>query len=229
MGNEKVKLREAIKKAETNLYKISKQLEETEKTNLSLKEIYESILTMERITEENPELSSSTAEAIKEKKLVSLYKQMQEQFTKVKEQINSFEDNSTRAKLFLENFRTARNYVFKDFSSMTEFVKEAYPLFSISMISFKPEFVGTVNLEKIAEELNEEPKGNQMLQIPTEKLSQLIKIIEKNGLFKNARIENELLKIVLKGNNEVLVDSDNSRIRRLDRLCKQFDGECKDN
>ena len=82
---------------------------------------------------------------------------------------------------------------------------------------------------KIAEELNEEPKGNQMLQIPTEKLSQLIKIIEKNGLFKNARIENELLKIVLKGNNEVLVDSDNSRIRRLDRLCKQFDGECKDN
>jgi len=229
MTNEKVNLREAIKKAEANLYKISKQFEETENANTSLKEIYDSILTMERITEENPELSSITAEAIKEKKLVSLYKQMEEHFAKVKQQINSFEDHSTRAKLFLENFRTARTYVFKDFDSMTQFVKEAYPLFSISRISFKPEFVGTVDLGKIAEELNEEPKGNQMLQIPTDKLAKLIEIIEKKGLFKNARIENELLKIVLKGNTEVLVDSDNTRIRRLDRLCKQFDGECKDN
>lgn len=228
MDNEKVHLREAIKKAENNLYKIANQFEETEKTNSNLKEIYESILTIERITEENPELSSIAAEAIKEKKLVSLYKQMEEHFAKIKKQINSFEDHSTRAKLFLEDFRTARTYVFKDIDSMTEFVKNAYPLFSISRISFKPEFVGTVNLKKIAEEINEEPKGNQFLQMPTEKLPKLIGIIEKKGLFKNARIENELLKIVLKENTKVLVNSDNTRIRRLDRLCKQFGGECKE-
>ncbi len=228
MINEKVQLREAIKKTESSLYKISNQFEETEKTIQMLKEIYSNILLMEKITEENPSLNSTATNAIKEKKLVSLHKKMQEKFEKIKQQINSFEDKSMRAQLFLENFRTARTYEFKDTNSMAEFVKEAYPLFSISRITFKPEFIGTVDLKKIAEEIKEEPKGNQMIQIPTEKLPELIELIEKKGLFKNAKLENELLKVFLKGNTEVVVDSDNTRIRRLDRLCKQYDGECKE-
>jgi len=83
-------------------------------------------------------------------------------------------------------------------------------------------------LEAIAEELKEEAKGNQTLFISTEKIADLIQIIEKKGLFKNSRIENELLKMALKGNTTVSVDSDNNRIRRLDRLCKQFDGTWKE-
>ncbi len=228
MANEKVELKEAIKKAENNLYKISNQFEEIKKANEMMKEIYDNILLMEKITEENPTLTSIVSNAIKEKKLVSLFKKMQEDFIPIKEKVNSFEDSETRAKLFLENFRTTRLYEFKDLDSMELFIKQAYPLFSISRINFKPEYVGTIDLQKIAEELKEEPKGNQMINIPTEKLSDLIGIIEKKGLFKNARIENELLKIAVKGENTVAVDSDNTRIRRLDRLCKQFDGICKE-
>jgi len=193
-----------------------------------LKEVYDSLLLMERITEENPALNSIASEAIKEKKLVSLYKKMEEELQKSRQKINSFEDQGTRTKLFLENFRTSRTYSFNDFDSMTEFIKQAYPLFSISRVSFKPEFLGTINLDSIANELKETAKGNQLINIPAEKLSELIQIIEKKGLLKNSRIENELLKIVLKGETVISVDSDNSRIRRLDRLCKQFDGNWKE-
>ncbi|MBU2100844.1 hypothetical protein KKG83_06645 [Candidatus Micrarchaeota archaeon] len=228
MANEKVQLREAIKKAEANLYKISKQAEEAEKFNSMLKEVYDSLLLMERITEENPALNSIVSEAIKEKKLVSLYKKMEETLEKTRTGINSFEDHETRTKLFLENFRTNRTYYFNNFDSMTDFIKQAYPLFSISRVVFKPEFIGTVKLDSIAETIKEEAKGNQELSIPTEKINELIELIEKKGMLKNSRIENELLKIVLKGNNEISVDSDNSRIRRLDRLCKQFDGNWKE-
>ncbi|MFH1663516.1 MAG: hypothetical protein ABH986_01755 [archaeon] len=228
MANEKIQLNNALKKAESSLYKISNQFEEAEKLNSMIGEIFENILLMEKLTEENPALLSGISKEIKEKKLGSLYKQMEEKLSAAKEKINSFEDKTIRAKLFLENFRTNRVYAFKNIDLMTEFVKQAYPLFSISRISFKPEFIGTVSLDTLAEELEEETKGNQQIVIPTEKLPKLMEIIEKKGLFRNARIENDLLKIVLKGNNEVSVDSDNTRIRRLDRLCRQFDGTCKE-
>ncbi len=228
MVNEKAQLRETIKKTESNLYKLSKQFEETEKLNSNLKETYDSILLMEKITEENPVLTAIATKEIKEKKLVSLFKQMEEKLALTKQKINSFDDNSTRAKLFLENFRTTRIYEFNDSESMENFVKQSYPLFSISRVLFKPEFVGTIKLESIAEELNEKAQGNQMISISTEKLPKLMEIIEKKDLFKNARIENELLKTVIKGQTTILVDSDNARIRRLDRLCKQFDGKWKE-
>jgi hypothetical protein len=224
MSNEKIQLKSALNKAENNLYKISKQIEEAEKLNEMLKETYDNILLMEKITEENPALNSIVSKEIKEKKLVALYKQMEEKLNKTKEKINSFEDKAISAKLFLENFRTNRTYEFKETEAMQDFIKQAYHLFSISRVSFKPEFVGTVNLEEIAKELNEEAKGNQLISIPTEKLQKLMRIIEKKKLFKNARIENELIKITLKGENTLSVNSDNTRIRRLDRLCKQLDG-----
>ncbi len=213
-----------MKKAETNLYKLSKQFEEAEKLNSMIKETFESILLTEKMTEENPSLNPLAEKEIKEKKLVSLYKQMEEKLNEAKQKINSFEDQSIRSKLFLEGFRTTRTYTFPDMQAMNEFIKQAYELFSISMVQFKPEFVGTVNLESIAAELKEEAKGNQILNIPSEKLFDLMELIEKKGIHKNARIENALLKISLKGSNTLVVDSDNTRIRRLDRLCKELNG-----
>ena len=180
MANEKIQLKNALKKAENNLYKITKELKETESLYLNLKETYDALSLMEKITEENPALTPIASKEIKEKKLVSLYKQMEEELTALKERINSFEDKAMRTKLFLENFRTTRIYEFKNTESMTEFIKQAYPLFSISRVLFKPEFVGTVNLEEIAGELKEEAKGNQILSVSTEKIADLIGIIEKN-------------------------------------------------
>jgi len=228
MTNEKIQLNSALKKAEANLYKVSKQFEAAEELNKLIKETYDNLLAIEKLTEENPSLNSIASKEIKEKKLVSLHKKMEEDLLVLKEKVNSFDDKATRTKLFLESFRTNRIYEFKEEESMAEFVKQAYPLFSISRISFKPEFVGTVNLEEIAEELKEEPKGNQLLNMPVEKISKLMEIIENKKLFKNARIENDLLKIVLKGEKTISVDSDNTRIRRLDRLCKQYDGTWKE-
>lgn len=220
--DDNAKVRETLKEVEKELYRVNKALEEVKQLSNGIASVYSGILSIERIGEENPSINPVSKKLIKEKNVLGLYKKMDSLLSELRKSLKGFEEDAVRANLFLEEFRTNRNYFFPDSKAMKNFIEAMYPLFAINSVSFKPEFIGTVELNSIENELKLQVSGQHSLIVPTEKLTDLLNYLEKKRILKNSRLENELLKVVFRNENAIAVEGDNTRIKRIDRLAKEM-------
>lgn len=228
MDNDKVIVRERVKTIEKEIHKTNNLLNELTGLEGSLGSIYKDLLSIEELTEENPLASSVFRELLKEQKLIGLYKRLDLNLTKLKQLMQKYEEPSVRSNLFLENFRNYRSYVFPTVDSAKNFAEQMFSLFSVTEVSFKPEFIGTINLDQISQELKVQRKDAASLIIPVAKIADLIKLLNSIGTYKSFKLETGLEKLVWKEHKTLFVESDNAKIKRLDRLCKSLDGNYVD-
>ena len=124
----------------------------------------------------------------------------------------------------MENFRNCRNYVFDSSVNALEFVESIFPLFSISNISYKPEFIGTIDLDQIAKTNGLSRNATDSISLPSNKLREFMHYLQENKLARKSKFETELIRVTWKDANTVSVEADNAKIKRLDRLSKSMDG-----
>ena len=216
--------KDSIKKIEVSLQKAGKKFDSVKELCESLSSTLDEILALEKKIEENPANNIAAKEGIEKQKILSLYKKNYSALSSLQHSLKEFEEKAMRANLFLENYRNYREYSFSNSSSANKFVAEIFSTFSIASMQFKPEFVGTIDLESIAKELDLKKTQKQSLLVSSAQIKSLLEYLEKKQLLKSAKLENELLRVSIKGENKIRVEADNAKVRRIDRLSGQFDG-----
>ena len=228
MDNDKAIVKERVKTVEKEIHKTNNLLNELTVLEGSLGNIYKDLLSIEELTEENPLASSVFRELLKEQKLIGLYKKLDLNLSKLKQLMQKYEEPSVRSNLFLENYRNYRSYVFPSRETAANFAEQMFSLFSVTEAVFKPEFIGTIDLDKVSQELKVQRKDAVSLIIPVAKIQELVRLLDSFGVYKSFKLETELEKLIWKENKTLFVESDNAKIKRLDRLCKSLDGNYVD-
>ena len=220
----KLMVRKSSKRIEKELIKTNNLLNEIKHLNDMLSNIYSQILSLEELTEENPVALTQFRQALKEQKLLNLYKKMEINLENLKKSLNKFEEQSMKSNAFMENFRNCRNYFFNNSTNALEFIEAIFPLFSISNVSYKPEFIGTIDLDQIAKSNGLSRNATDSILLPSNKLKEFMHYLQKNNLARKSKFETELIRVIWKDSNTVSVEADNAKIKRLDRLSKSMDG-----
>ena len=224
MQEDSARIGNAIRRLEKALNKASIALESSAEIELLLKEIYALSAEIEQISETNPAVLNNLHKQLDERCIVDLYVKFESNLNALKALTKSYEEQAIKASLFLENYRTARTYNFADGKSSKDFLSSLYELFGIDMAYLKPEFVGLADFTAIAKALKLQQEGANTIKVPVIQIPELIDELQQHRLAKNFRLENELIKIPFRQPNVLFVEADNSKIKRLDRLCKTLGG-----
>ena len=128
----KLMVKKSSKQIEKDLIKTNNLLNEVKQLNTMLSHIYSQILSLEELTEENPVALTQFRQALKEQKLLNLYKRMELNLENLKKSLNKFEEQSMKSNVFMENFRNSRNYFFNNSINALEFIEAIFPLFWLS-------------------------------------------------------------------------------------------------
>lgn len=228
MEGDSAKLNNSIRQIEKQLTHAKVLLGKLDEIDSSLKAIYDELQSVESISESNPTTMKGLRKSLVERKILSLHNDLDQSLNALRSLLRKYEEPSIRSALFLENFRNSRLYSFEAQSTAADFVSQVYELFSTDTVILKPQFVGTIAMDKLAETLGLEASGQQQLNVPTGKLKQLLSSLESQGVSKNFRLDSGLIKIFWKKPEELMVEADSSKIKRLDRLCKSVSGICKE-
>jgi len=160
--------------------------------------------------------------------LIARFKELDKNLSGLKKFLEEIEPDKIKADLFLEGFRDFRTYYFPESSKAFELVSKAFELFSLERAFFKIQFLGTVNLNDAIERFSLQKQQNQSLLVPRDKIAEFLPYVQSKGLLKKSRLDNESLRILFNSGNELFIEADNAKIRRLDQIAKQLDAETWD-
>ncbi|MFH1751680.1 MAG: hypothetical protein ABH821_01960 [archaeon] len=222
MLSEKVRLREAVKTAEKEMYRTNLLLENLYKLNESMKTITSSLKEAESVTEDSPIMIEYFNELTNNKNLLKVFKELDNNLKRFNFILKDFESKVTQNALFLENFRNYRTYMFPSKNKEIEFIKQIAETLSISEFCFKPEMIGTMNIEEIAKDLKL-IKENSCLIVQDEQIRRLLEFIERNERNKTFKLETDQIKITCKA-NQITIETTNPQIKRIDQIAKSLDG-----
>jgi hypothetical protein len=228
MQDQKALIKEQAKKVGRELIRSNNLLNDLSELTASLQEVYSNIANLEELTEGNPVLESTFKEQLRELDLLPLFKKMESQLNQLRHSLNKFEENSIKANVFLENYRRHRVYSFLNSKSALSFVLEALSLFAVDSVSFKPAFIGTIDLNKVAKTLKLEKKLDQSIEVPRTKVEGLINYLLKSSELKSFKLESPTMKITWLNPSSIQIESKNPLIKRLDHLCKSMEGQIEE-
>ena len=214
----------SVKQLEKELHKTTSLLNDTTCLKNHLENIFAKARHLEELTEENKELAELFKKHLKNEQTLSLFKRLESQLNGLKSALTALEDQEIQSNLFLERFRSKRDYTFERKRDSLNFLLEAFSLFDVKKVFFKPQFVGTINLTKTGKELKLLREGISLI-IPVEKIRNLLVYLGKNEKKASIVFESPFLKIVWKDEFNLSIEAENIKIKRLDRLCKETKGD----
>lgn len=227
MEAEKLRISQAIKRLEKEIALSNKLLSEIDVLQNSLNSVFNEAALLEERVQEDSVLLNHFKSQTDLKKLISSFKDLQVKLHEMKSLSDSVFEKSSRIDLFFESFREYRMYEFEDFQKTLSFLSQASELYSVSFHTFKPQYLGALNFSEIANPLKLEFSSSS-ITVPSEKLSDFLKILLKTNALKNSRIESSAFKAVFKERNSLSVNAENSKLKRLDRLAKELNGKVFD-
>jgi len=120
---------------------------------------------------------------------------------------------------FLEKFRTIRIYKLDDQKKIFRFISGFLEGFS-EYFTFKPEFLGVVDLNQFALEINGKKEGSG-IKVSYENLPGLIDAAYSKGL-RNFVLESNSLKLIFSPNYVVKIMAENEMIKKVDKVAKEI-------
>ncbi len=222
--DEKVQALQSLRKLEKALQGAKSALQQQVVILDSLQRVYALLKELEGLVEENAIISNQIKGYENRRQLLGLYKDVHSQMKEFRRQLQEIEQDSTRADLFLENFRDYRVYSFQEGDSARKFVQQAFDVYGLQEAFYKPEFLGMINMDEIARQLKLEKVSPQVLKVPKDKIAEFLQQIALQNALRKSKLEGKDLKFSFHDAQTLALEADNSAIRRMDRLCKECGG-----
>lgn len=198
---------------------VNKQISEFRETLARLEKDYEHLQTIKT----NTTMSKTYLNDLKEIINKTLILENTERITKT---MTTFATDTTEIKNkvleineFLEKFRITRTYKLDEQKKIFRFIAGFLDGFS-EYFSFKPEFLGVIDLNKLADETKGKKEGT-LIKINYENLPKLIEVAYNQGL-KNFVLEAHNLKLTFYPNYTIKIVAENDMIVKIDKIAREI-------
>ncbi len=207
---------------EKELAKLNNLLKENfEILKQSLSSLNEKARTIEEIFLTDETAKKTLENSIASKKTLVFYSQLSAALAALKKALADFEEQSLKTEVFLESFRRERSYSFETEQATRNFISQSFSLYSIEAVSFRPQFVGVLDLKELSEKL-ELKRAKQQLLVEVSRLPVLIDFLKRKNAAQNFLLESAEMRLFVKNPLQARVETENAKIKRLDRLAKEL-------
>ena len=214
-----------VKRFEKSVFKAKKGFDESAESMHCFKDAIDSLKLIKKAIDSDPNLAKEFQLLASENKSITAWKEACSSIHSVKYFLSQIEDDKISANSFVESFRNNRFYTFPDSKSTISFMKEVSDFFFIQKLYFKPQFIGTIELDSIAKQLNlKQDKSGIPLNVTD--LRRVLKYLIQNKLSSNLLFESPAAKIYWQNPKRLRIDADSSKLKLLDRMCSSFQGKC---
>ena len=221
----KAKLSNLVKETEKNLFRANRQLKEVSTLPKEVETIFENLALFEEASAKNSSLAKELETEIKNKKIVGQSRALFNNVEKLKKELDEFFENETRARLFIEKYRTERLYSFETGKATIKFAKQAMESFSLKKAVFKPRFIGAIDIKKTADDLTLKAEGNSLVLSP-KNLKPFVEYLSSKGFASNISLDCDGLKLIWHDKKTISVNASQEKLFRLDCLCDVLEGKC---
>lgn len=222
---EKGNLANLVKEIERDLFRANKELEELSKSAKKAEAVLEKISFAEHSIEKKVALSKELEKTMSEGKVIAQANQLFKNLEILRKDLEKLPGLEEKARLFVERFRTTRLYSFEHSSSATNFTKQAFEIFSLQEILFKPRFIGPLNISDMAERLKVKKVKEGLLLQPND-LEAFVGYLLEKRFASNISLEADGLKLVWHDRKTIDVFASSEKLYRLNRLCVSLEGKC---
>jgi len=210
----------SLARLESDLLKVKRELDSVKNVNSNFEKVIDQFSILRSKTITHPETKQGIIEELKHKEIIDLFSSIQNDFDKIKAQINKQELAKEKVFDFVESLRTKKSFNFSDTSETIIFLEEVIDYLDSEHISIRPEFLGTVDLGIIAVELGLHKSASSVI-VEKERLGDFLSLALRRKLLRNLIFETDNAKIFLKNSTELVVESDNTQIKGIIRLSKR--------
>lgn len=186
-----------------------------------LSEVHGEISAIERLSADK-EAAEVLDSRLKEDSTLKLYGELSQKLALLGAVLREWEEKSEFSGKFLGQFRTTGTFSFGTRSESVDFARKAISLFAVDELLFKPEYIGAVDLAAMGDALGLKRAGMEFLVAGADKIEQIVAYLEKNSLSKNFLLNSEPLKIHFSKAAELVIETTNPRLRRIERLYSEF-------
>ncbi len=209
-----------LAKIENNLLKIKKDLSQMEKVNSDFERVMGELEKIRQVSSD-PKVRGALKEELKKKEIIDLFASIENDFEKLRGKLSTQSIEEQRIASFIESFRTKREFSFKNTGQSTRFLEKAINLTNSKRILMKPEFVGTIDIAKVALEIGAEKIGPNIL-LEKDMLGDLIEYSVANKIMRNVIFEANKATINYKSSNKIIIEAESLFLKRLERLAKEI-------
>src|SRR3989338_66333 len=223
-----VEARQLAASLQKKLFHLNSSLRDALESEEDLKKIFDDVEKLKALAEGNAQVQAFPRQKLSVDQVLSLFKDAKQKYYASKLLLEKYQDLLESSDAALERFRTYRFYEFKDDDSFVKFLKNACKSKEITELWAKPELIGSINLNKVAEELHLPQQGRLYCGVPIETANKFFdKVLAQNpssGMY----LESYPVTFLWRPNNTVKVDAETSHIRELDELAKNHNAQVLD-
>ena len=209
-----------LAKIENNLLKIKKDLSQMEKVNSDFERVMGELEKIRQVSSD-PKVRGALKEELKKKEIIDLFASIENDFEKLRGKLSTQSIEEQRIASFIESFRTKREFSFKNTEQSTRFLEKAIDLTNSKRILMKPEFVGTIDIAKVALEIGAEKIGPNIL-LEKDMLGDLIEYSVANKIMRNVIFEADKTTVTYKSSSRIIIEAEGLFLKRLERLAKEI-------
>ncbi len=214
-----------VKSFGKNLFKAQKGFTELKETASSFSEAVGLLKKLEAAVAEKPVLAADFESIVREKQSLSSWKETVQLVEELTGFLESISLDVGDANHFIESFRNSRAYTFPNSKASASFFGELADLFSIKGFELKPQFIGTIDLNEVADELKL-GKGTGSVLVEAGRLQELLKHLFEKRISRNLLFDSSKLRVFWHTPRMLRVAADSEKLKRLDLLCRACKGEC---
>ena len=210
----------SVKQLEKEIYRSSSLFDEINQLTDSLKEIEKQARNLEELTEKDPKLNSAFQKEMKDKEVIDKFKQLQSNLLKLRKDLKKSEDPGFRTDIFLENYRTKKQYAFKSSKIGFKFLDKFLHSTNQSHVFFGPRLIGLVDLNVLGAQFKLEKVSPNYVKVPTSRLEKVVSFLQENFKPFSYVVEAKETRFEFIDPRQLTVKTSPEKIRRLDALSK---------
>jgi hypothetical protein len=209
-----------LAKIENNLLKIKKDLSQMDRVNADFERVMGELEEIRSVSSD-PKVRGALREELKKKEIIDLFAAIERDFERIRGKLSAQSIEEQRIASFIESFRTKRKFAFSSAKEAVRFLDKTLALTNSKRILVKPEFVGTIDIAKMSQDLGTEKVGPNII-IERDSLDSLFDYAVANRVMRNLVFEANGATINYKSSERVIVEADSGFLKRLERLAKEL-------
>lgn len=210
----------SVKQLEREIHRSSSLFDEVNQLTSSLKEIERQARTLEEMTEKDPLLDSAFRREMKDKEVIDKFKHLQDNLLRLRKELKKSEDPGFRTDIFLENYRTKKDYAFKSGKSGLRFLERFLHETNQDHVFFGPRLIGLVDLNLLASQFKLEKVSPNYVKLPAKKLEKVVSFLKENFKPFSYVVEAKETRFEFVDPRQLTVKTTPEKIRRLDALSR---------
>jgi len=222
---DKGKLSNLLKETEKGLFRVNKQLRETNRLAPEIEILLQNLTDAEQAASGIPETAKELRLLMQKTKVVGQSRELFNQIDVLGKNLSRLSESSQKVSAFVEMHRTSRLYSFDKSTAAVKFAKHLMEAFSLESILFKPRFMGTLDLSDVSQRLNLKKEGSGLLLNPKD-LKPFVNFMAEKKFASNISLEASNLKMQWQDKKTIAVEAPVEKLFATDRLCDVLHGKC---